>query len=102
MTTLSVTVALVIGTVELLQVLAARFGLTGGFWAALNSLDLESLGYVVVLLFAVTWAISVAVWKVRRVEERWGHALSFAASGPKPADWPRPTGNCEPAGACTW
>ncbi len=85
-TTLSVTVALVIGTVELLQVLAARFGLTGGFWAALNSLDFESLGYVVVLLFAVTWAISVAVWKVRRVEERWGHALGSAASGPNPPD----------------
>ena len=32
-TTLSVTVALLIGTVELLQVAATKFGLDGGFWA---------------------------------------------------------------------
>jgi high-affinity nickel permease len=25
-----------------------------------------------VALFVLTWAISVAVWKGRRIEERWG------------------------------
>jgi high-affinity nickel-transport protein len=71
-TSLSVTVALAVGSVELLQVFATRFGLDTGVWAWLNALDFEKLGYVVVGLFVVTWAVSVFVWKTRRIEERWG------------------------------
>jgi len=48
--------------VELLQVLSAR----------LNRLDFETLGYVVVALFLVMWAGSVSIWKLRRIEDRWG------------------------------
>ena len=71
-TTLSVVVALLIGTVELAQVASQRLGLSGGRWDALNALDLGTLGYVIVALFVVMWATSVVVWKVRRIEERWG------------------------------
>jgi high-affinity nickel-transport protein len=71
-TTLSVAVALVIGTIELLQVTAAKFSLEGTFWSFLDSLDFGKIGYAVVGLFVVTWAISVLVWKVRRIEDRWG------------------------------
>ena len=74
-TSLSVTVALAVGSVELLQVFATRFGLDTGVWAWLNALDFEKLGYVVVGLFLVTWAGSVVVWKARRIDERWGEAL---------------------------
>jgi high-affinity nickel-transport protein len=70
-TSLSVTVALVIGTIELLQVLAAKFSLTGGFWTFLDTLDFGHIGYVVVGLFVATWAFSVLLWKVRRLEQRW-------------------------------
>jgi nickel/cobalt transporter (NiCoT) family protein len=66
-TSLSVAVALAIGTVELLQVL--------GF---LSGLDFGKLGYGVVGLFVATWATSVLVWKVRRLEERWGTLLDRA------------------------
>src|ERR687888_2135898 len=66
-TSLSVAVALAIGTVELLQVL--------GF---LDGLDFGELGYGVVGLFVATWATSVLVWKVRRLEERWGTLLDRA------------------------
>jgi high-affinity nickel-transport protein len=72
---LSVTVALAIGSVELLQVFATKFGLDTGVWAWLNALDFEKLGYLVVGLFVVTWAGSVVIWKTRRIDERWGHAL---------------------------
>jgi high-affinity nickel-transport protein len=71
-TTLSVAVALVIGTIEILQVTAAKFSLEGAFWSYLDSLDFGKIGYAVVGLFVVTWAISVIVWKVRRIEDRWG------------------------------
>jgi hypothetical protein len=43
-TSLSILVALAIGTVELLQVLSARLALSGGFWDWLNGLDFETLG----------------------------------------------------------
>jgi high-affinity nickel-transport protein len=70
-TSLSVAVALVIGTIELLQVLSAKFA----FWGGLAALDFGKLGYGIVGLFALTWAGSVLIWKTRRIEERWGSAL---------------------------
>ena len=71
-TSLSIVVALAIGTVELLQVLSARLELSGGFWDWLNGLDFETLGYFVAALFLVMWAGSVSIWKLRRIEDRWG------------------------------
>jgi high-affinity nickel-transport protein len=59
-TSLSVAVALVIGTIELLQV-----------WGWLGGIDVALVGYCLVGLFALTWTLSLAVWKVRRIEERW-------------------------------
>jgi high-affinity nickel-transport protein len=74
-TSLSITVALAIGSVELLQVLAGRLGLDTGVWAWLNALNFENLGYGVVGLFVLTWATSAAIWKLRRIDERWGATL---------------------------
>jgi high-affinity nickel-transport protein len=71
-TSLSVTVALLIGTIELLQVLSTKLALTSGFWAWLNDLDFGTLGYGIVGLFVLTWGVSAGIWKVRRIEERWG------------------------------
>jgi high-affinity nickel-transport protein len=59
-TTLSVTVALGIGGVEMLQ-LAGRAA-----W-----LDVNRLGYVIVAMFILTWGVSAVVWRARRIEERW-------------------------------
>ena len=59
-TSLSVAVALGIGGVELLQLVARAA------W-----LDVNTLGYLVVGLFVATWAASALVWKTRRIEERW-------------------------------
>jgi high-affinity nickel-transport protein len=33
------------------------------------------MGYGVVGLFVATWAVSVVVWKKRRIEERWSSSL---------------------------
>jgi nickel/cobalt transporter (NiCoT) family protein len=71
-TTLSVAVALVIGTIELLQVFATKFQLDSGFWGWLANLDFGRIGYVIVAAFVLTWAVSVLVWKMGRIEERWG------------------------------
>ncbi len=74
-TSLSVAVALAIGTIELLQVLAAKLELRTGFFGWLQGLDFGNIGYGVVGLFVLTWAVSVAVWKKRRIEERWSATL---------------------------
>jgi high-affinity nickel-transport protein len=71
---LSVATALVIGTVELLQVLARELNLHSRFFNALAALNFESLGYAIVAFFAAGWALSVLLWKLRRMEERWGAA----------------------------
>ncbi len=70
-TTLSVGVALVIGTIELLQVVARKFELGGGFWGRLQGLDFGHVGYWIVAAFVLTWTVSLAVWKKARIEERW-------------------------------
>ena len=35
------------------------------------SLDLEFVGFAIVGLFALTWALAVAVWRFGRIEQRW-------------------------------
>jgi high-affinity nickel-transport protein len=70
-TGLSVAVALLIGTVELLSVLADKLSLRGGVWDLIVNLDLNLAGYAIVGLFALTWALALAVWHFGRIEERW-------------------------------
>jgi high-affinity nickel-transport protein len=71
-TSLSILVALLIGSVELLQVLIGLLGLEGPFFDRVASLDLGALGYVIVGLFLAAWASSVAVWKFGRLDTRYG------------------------------
>jgi high-affinity nickel-transport protein len=68
-TSLSVAIALLIGTIELLQVLAIQLNLHGPFFSALAALNFESLGYAIVALFVIGWVLSVSLWKLRRMEE---------------------------------
>jgi high-affinity nickel-transport protein len=62
-TGLSVAVAFGVGTVELLSVLGAGAGI-----------DLNAVGYGIVGLFVVTWAVAAAVWRLAGIERRWGDA----------------------------
>jgi nickel/cobalt transporter (NiCoT) family protein len=76
-TLLSVLVALVIGVLVLVGLLAERVGLDSGPLAWAASLDLGYVGFAIVGLFLVTWAVAVAVWRFGRIEQRWA---------PEPAD----------------
>jgi nickel/cobalt transporter (NiCoT) family protein len=75
-TTLSVAVALVIGSIELLQVLSAKLALSGGFWDWLNDLDFGTIGYGIVAAFVLMWALSIVVWRRGRIEERWSRYVA--------------------------
>jgi high-affinity nickel-transport protein len=71
-TGLSVAVALVIGTIELGGLLAQQLGARGSFWAWLEQVNINTLGFIVVGMFLATWAIAALLWRFARIEERWG------------------------------
>ncbi|TBL81216.1 HoxN/HupN/NixA family nickel/cobalt transporter [Paenibacillus thalictri] len=71
-TGLSVVAALVIGMIELAQVLGPKLGFSNGFWQWVEELDFGSVGYILVIIFVVSWAVSYGIWKWMRIEERWG------------------------------
>ncbi len=75
-TGLSVAVALIIGTIELLGLLADQFGWTGGFWDWIGGIDLNTIGFVIVGLFVLTWAAALLVWKYGRIEDKWNARLA--------------------------
>lgn len=70
-TALSVAVAMVIGSVELLGLFADQLGWRGAFWNWLGGLDLNAVGYFVVGMFVFTWALAALVWRYGRIEEKW-------------------------------
>ena len=51
--------------------LADQLDLHGGIWDFVADLDLNLVGYVIVALFVVTWAVALAIWRFARIEERW-------------------------------
>ena len=68
-TVISVLVALAIGSAELLQVMASELNLTGTFWGWLGTLDFESIGLGIIIIFLASWVVSVALWKYKRLDE---------------------------------
>jgi nickel/cobalt transporter (NiCoT) family protein len=78
-TTISVVVALVIGTIELVGVLADRLRISSGPLAWIAGINLDYAGYVIVGLFFLAWAVALAVWYFGRIEERWSTAVDKQA-----------------------
>src|SRR3989442_15959112 len=79
-TSLSVFVALFVGLVELAQILIRLLGLGGGVFDAIAGFDfISSAGYVIVAAFVVAWAGAFAIYKVRRIDERWAAAVDKVA-----------------------
>ena len=79
-TGLSVAVALLIGTVELLGLLSQQLDLNGRFWIDMQNADINMLGFIIVGLFVATWVIALGVWKFGRIEEKWTKNLAPAES----------------------
>jgi high-affinity nickel-transport protein len=74
-TAISVLVALVIGTIELVGVLADRFSIDDGVVGAIANINLDYAGYAIVGLFVVCWVAAISVWRFGRIEERWSADL---------------------------
>lgn len=76
-TGLSVSIALMIGTVQLTSALAEGLHLTSEPWRSITELDMNVVGYAIVGLFLITWIGAYAVWRLGRIEQRWsGQARS--------------------------
>src|SRR5438874_6742391 len=79
-TSLSVFVALFVGVVELGQVLIQILHLHGTLFDAIASFDfIGQAGYVIVAAFIVTWAGAFAIYKWRRIDERWAAMVDKVA-----------------------
>ncbi len=65
-TLVSVLVAILIGGIEALGLLAARLGLTGPVWAAIGRLNehANDLGFCIIGLFLLAWALSWLIYRV--------------------------------------
>src|SRR5215470_19924545 len=70
-TGLSVAVALLIGTIELVGVLHDEFGWRDPVSDWVSGLDLNNVGFLIVGLFVLVWAGALGYWKLARVERRW-------------------------------
>ncbi|TCO18465.1 high-affinity nickel-transport protein [Kribbella steppae] len=70
-TALSVAVALVIGTAELLSIVTDQLDIASGPLAAISRFDLNHVGFVITGAFVVTWAVALLVWRYGRIEDRW-------------------------------
>jgi high-affinity nickel-transport protein len=78
-TGISVVVALVIGSVEALQVIGLQTGSIsaggggqsgdGPFWGFISNLDISRLGYVIIGIFLVAWILSTMYYKARGLDK---------------------------------
>ncbi|HEV3283408.1 MAG TPA: HoxN/HupN/NixA family nickel/cobalt transporter [Solirubrobacteraceae bacterium] len=74
----TVAVAFIVGSIELLSIAAPQLGLRGGFWRWIAGIDLNTVGYVIVGLFALSWMVALAVWRLGRIEEKWSPGAAAA------------------------
>jgi nickel/cobalt transporter (NiCoT) family protein len=77
MTGLSIAIALVVGGIELLQVLIGILHWRGRTVEFIAQLDFGILGYLIVTMFLAAWAVSVGLWKFGRLEQR--YSMQWAA-----------------------
>ena len=77
-TSLSVAVALIIGTIELIGVLVHQTHLQSGPLVWVADIPLDYAGYGIVGLFVVSWLVALAIWRFGHIEEKWSAELAPA------------------------
>jgi high-affinity nickel-transport protein len=85
-TGLSVAAAVFIGSVELLGLLPAELHWSGGAWRVFAHFNINTAGFAIVGLFAVTWVVALVIWRVFDVEQRWELAALRARAEPPAVD----------------
>ncbi len=80
-TGLSVAVALLIGTIELVGVLHNDLGWANPAIDWVGAINLNDFGFVIVALFVATWACAIAYWRYTGAERRWQSISSANLTG---------------------
>ncbi|MBV8931136.1 MAG: HoxN/HupN/NixA family nickel/cobalt transporter [Kutzneria sp.] len=80
-TGLSIAVAFLIGTIELVGILHDQLGLTDPVTGWISGIDLNNVGFVIVGLFVVVWACALGYWRIAKVEHRWNRTGSQTSTG---------------------
>jgi high-affinity nickel-transport protein len=75
-TAISVVVALVIGSIELIGVLADQANITSGPLSTIAGVPLDYAGFGIVALFFAAWVVALSVWHFGRIEEKWSADLT--------------------------
>lgn len=70
-TSLSVAICLIVGTIEVLGLLPTELHWQGGFWTFMETFNLNTAGFVIVGVFVAVWTFALAVWKYGHIRERW-------------------------------
>ncbi len=78
-TGLSVFIAVFIGAVELLGLLAEDAHL-GGSWKWVENFNINTAGFVIVGVLVVTWVVALSIWHLGKIEQRWQNPV--AVTGP--------------------
>lgn len=68
-TLISVMIALFIGGIEVMQVIKSETGVTAGPFGWAANIGFGNLGYYIIGIFMVSWALSILVFKLRGVDQ---------------------------------
>jgi high-affinity nickel-transport protein len=79
-TGLSIAVAFVIGTIEILGLLGQEANLGGWFWSYFENFNINHAGFIIVGLFVATWVIALGVWRFGHIEDKWNAGVALGAS----------------------
>jgi high-affinity nickel-transport protein len=69
-TLVSVVVAVLIGAIEALGLIGARFDLSGRFWDGIGALNdnFDGLGFAIIGVFGAAWALSYVIYRAKRLD----------------------------------
>jgi nickel/cobalt transporter (NiCoT) family protein len=70
-TGLSVFIALFIGTVEILGLIAQETSRSGWFWDLVQNFNINRAGFIIVGVFVATWVVALAIWHFGDIERKW-------------------------------
>lgn len=75
-TSISIFVALVIGTIQIINVLATKTNIDNFEpFKSIANIDLGGIGYFIVISFVLAWLLSVMVWKFGKFESRYSSGI---------------------------
>ncbi|HMD46867.1 MAG TPA: HoxN/HupN/NixA family nickel/cobalt transporter [Acidimicrobiales bacterium] len=70
-TALSVAVAFLIGTIEIVGLLSNELHVHGAFWDFMANFDINRAGFAIAGLFVVVWGGAIAYWRLGHLDRHW-------------------------------